>query len=138
VGGRALILLDTQALLWLSLSPERLGPSADRLARAAWLVGDLHVSAISFWEVAVLIRKKKLVLRRPVADWRAGLLGAEINEVPVDGEMGCLAESLQGVNKDPADRLILATALLKEAALLTSDSDLLAWPNPLLRIDARR
>ena len=137
MGGRALILLDTQALLWLSLGSERLGPSADRAARAAWRAGDLHVSAISFWEVVLLVRKNKLALARPVSEWREELLDAEIRELTVDGEIGCLAEGLAGLNKDPADRLITATAMLRQAALLTSDRDLLRWPGPVERINAR-
>jgi PIN domain nuclease of toxin-antitoxin system len=138
MGGRALILLDTQALVWIDIDPERLGPEADRRARAAWFVGELHVSAISFWEVAVLVRKARLSLPVPVRTWRAEMLDAGVGELPLDGETGCLAEELVGLNKDPADRLIMATALRAGAALLTADRDLLAWPGRLERIDARR
>lgn len=133
-----MILLDTHTLAWLDLEPERLGRIAGQRARAAWLVGELHVSVISFWEVAVLVRKRKLELAQSVRDWRAALLGAEIKELPLDGEVACLAEELRGVNRDPADRFIVATALTWRAPLLTADDDLLSWPGPLERIDARR
>jgi hypothetical protein len=75
----------------------------------------------------------------PVAvdSWRADLLMAGIQEIPVDGRIALLAVSLPDLHKDPADRFILATALIQQATLITADAKLLAWPGALARKDAR-
>jgi len=53
------------------------------------------------------------------------------------GMIGIAANELQNLHDDPADRLIVATALALGASLATSDARLLAWTGPLARIDAR-
>jgi PIN domain nuclease of toxin-antitoxin system len=63
---------------------------------------------------------------------RAGLI-----ELPVDGAIGILAGALDGLPGDPADRLIVATAIANDATLMTVDRRLLDWPGELDRHDAR-
>jgi PIN domain nuclease of toxin-antitoxin system len=101
------------------------------------LDGVAHVSAISFWELALKIRKGKFGLAQPIADWRASILRMGVREVAIDGLIGIAANELRNMHDDPADRLIVATALNLGASLATSDARLLAWQGPLARIDAR-
>lgn len=138
MGPRALILLDTQALVWISLDPGQLGHRAHEKAHAAWLVDELHVSAMTFWEAGMLVRKGRLTLSVSPSAWRLDLLGAGIREIPLDGEMACLAEDLTDFHGDLGDRLIVATALVAGLALLTADQLVLRWSGELPRIDARR
>lgn len=133
-----MIVLDTHVLLWMDRDDESLGPTARQLILDAWRTGAVAVSAISFWEVAMLSHKGRVAL--PVAPevWRANLLQAGVMEVPVDGRMALLAVALSGLHKDPADRFIVATAMHHRATLLTADGLILEWPLELKREDARR
>jgi PIN domain nuclease of toxin-antitoxin system len=49
-----------------------------------------------------------------------------------------MAGAIDDLHGDPADRIIVATAVLADVPLLTSDERILGWPGPLERIDARR
>ena len=67
--------------------------------------------------------------------WRRDLLAQGLVEIPVSGLIGVRAGLLAGLRGDPADRLIVATAL-EGHQLLTADSQILEWPGKLNRIDA--
>jgi PIN domain nuclease of toxin-antitoxin system len=86
----------------------------------------------------MLTRKRRLRLEQGVTSWRAELLSLGLTEEPLDGETGVAAEMLEGFHGDPADRMIVATALQTDAMLLTADEKILAWPGPLRRLDACR
>lgn len=132
-----MILLDTNALLWVHTGSARLGHRARARIESAWSTGEAAVSAITFWEVAMLERKGRLGVTRDVQRWREGLLATGLIEVPLTGEMAALAEALPGMHGDPADRMIAATAItLPDCTLLTADQRLLDWPGDLDRIDA--
>lgn len=95
------------------------------------------ISAISFWEIAMRVQKRQLQLLFDVSAWRRGLLSRGLHEVPVDGGIAVRAGLLSDLHGDPADRLIVATAL-EGYQLLTADRRLLEWPGPLNRLDASR
>jgi PIN domain nuclease of toxin-antitoxin system len=137
VGGESLILLDTHALLWLDRDDPVLGSTADRMAEGALAEGALAASAITFWEIALLLAKDRVELARPLGQWRRDLLTSGLVECPVVGEIGIAAAQLQDLHGDPADRIILATALHHRATLVTADQRLLGWTGPLERHDAR-
>ena len=130
-----MILLDTHVLLWLRLGSERLRGLARREVERAWPTGEAAVSAITFWEVALLHERGKMTLLRDIPSWRRQLLQAGLHEIPVDGEIGIRAWSLDDLHGDPADRLIVATALGGHR-LVTADRRILEWPGPLARIPA--
>ena len=88
--------------------------------------------------MAWLLRAGRITLPMATLDWRASLLAAGMREVPLDGEIAIAAVELPDFHKDPADRLIVATALDEDARLVTSDTRILAWPGPLARLDARQ
>ncbi len=131
------VLLDTHALIWLDQDDRALGPQARKSVDAALQQGRLAVSAISFWETAMLIARGRVTMALPLAAWRRDLLGLGLVEIPVDGAIGIAAAQLD-LHGDPADRIIAATARMKGAVLLTADPPLLQWKNPLERCDARR
>ncbi len=132
-----MILLDTHVLIWLMEGVPELGQ------RSLSLIHDqrapsVAVSAISFWEVAMLEARQRLRLAQPLPNWRTAILDAGIVEVAVTGEVGIAAAGLAAFHGDPADRIIVATAKLQRAVLVTADRGILDWSGPLRRQDARR
>ena len=73
-----------------------------------------------------------------VSSFRRRVLAGGANEIPVTGAIGIAAVTLPDLHGDPADRIIVATALAHDATLLTADRQLLGWSGPLKRHDARR
>ena len=126
-----MILLDTQALLWMRLGDGRLGRRARQTAERALPAGDLAVSAISLWEIAMLAGTGRIRSPDDVRAWHRELLASGVVEIPVDGEIGIRAASLNGLLRDPADRIIVATALVGGHRLVTADQRILRWTGPL-------
>jgi PIN domain nuclease of toxin-antitoxin system len=73
-----------------------------------------------------------------VRDWRARILSLGLREVPLSAEIAMRAADLENLRRDPCDRIIVATALVEDAVLLTADQPILEWPGSLRRQDARR
>ncbi len=132
-----MILLDTHVLLWLDSGDPRLGAATRRAIDRALVEDELTVSAISFWESAMLHERGRIRLLQPLSSWRRELLESGLIEVAIDGEIWILAASLPDFHSDPADRLIAATAALHRATLCTADERILGWSGDLLRHDAR-
>ena len=131
-----MILLDTQALVWLRSGSGELGRRAASVIERSWASGEVAVSAITFWEVAMLHDKGRLTLLKDVGAWRRALIQEGLVEIAVDGEIGIRAVNLQNLHADPADRIVVATGLAGHQ-LVTSDRKILGWPGPLNRLDAR-
>lgn len=131
-----MILLDTHALVWLDEASPRLGRSAREMIDAAFRDNALFVSAISFWEVGTLARKGRIRLDMELDKWRQGLVENGLNELPVTGEIAARAALLDPFHGDPADRIIVASALQHSLALVTADARLLGRGLPLTGIDA--
>jgi PIN domain nuclease of toxin-antitoxin system len=132
------LLLDTQSLVWLMEDLPALGRRARIALLDADAEGRLHVSAISFWEIGVLHRKRRLTLSMDLFEWRDAVLQRGIIEEALTGRPALLAERLEGLHADPADRMIAATARLLSLVLVTSDRKILGWKGELRRLDARR
>ena len=131
-----MILVDTHALIWLRTGDDRLGIAARRTLSDALRDGDLAVSAMTFWEVAMLKAKDRLEFPEDVRLWRREMLGQGLEEIPVDGGIAARAGMLENLHGDPADRIIVATAL-EGHRLVTADSRILDWSGNLDRLDAR-
>jgi PIN domain nuclease of toxin-antitoxin system len=132
------LVLDSHVLVWLVHGERKLGRSSRRLVDRALAADRLHVSAVTFWEVTMLHERRRLRLHQPAASWRKTALSLGVIELPLDGEIAIRAAELDGFHGDPGDRFIAATAIAREAVLLTDDDDVLAWPGPLRRHDASK
>jgi PIN domain nuclease of toxin-antitoxin system len=132
-----MILLDTHVLLWVDSDGRKLGRQSRSLIDRAWKSNGLAVSALSFWEAAVLCAKRRIRLPMPITDWRRKLLAAGLIEWPLDGEIALRANDLTTLPTDPVDRFIVATALCRNLDLMTADEPLLDWRHALQRHDAR-
>ena len=132
------VLLDTNALIWLLLDIHRLGPEETRqLADSALFDSELLVSAFSFWEVSMLMQKNRMDIEQDMSEWRDAVLDMGVREIARSGDIGILSTELDGLPADPADRIIVATALAREATLVTADARILDWRGTLDRHDAR-
>ena len=131
------MLLDTHVLVWLRTDASQMGREALGVVDRAWLAGEAAVSVITFWELAMLVAKGRMSLPDDVASWRRQNLRQGLTEIPVDGEIGARAGSLAGLHGDPADRIIVATAM-DGHRLVTADQRILDWSGPLPRLDARQ
>ena len=131
-----MILLDTHVLIWQEQGDLRLGPQTRRVIARALQEDRTAVSAISFWEVGMRVQKGRLDLLFDLGVWRRDLLDRGLIEIPVDGGIATRAGLLPNIHGDPADRIIVATAL-EGHQLVTSDGKILRWSGPLSRLDAR-
>jgi PIN domain nuclease of toxin-antitoxin system len=129
------ILLDTHAAIWLT-TDQGLGKQSRRMADKALSDDSLAISVISFWELAMLVAKGRLRALKSPGEQRAKMLAAGIRELPLTGDIAVLAGEFDNLHGDPADRIIVATAIANNATLMTADANLLQWPNPLRRQDA--
>ena len=82
------MLLDTHAALWLRAGNPKLGPAARAEIEHAWQAEEVAMSAISFWEMAMLREKGRIEYPDDVSRWWLEQLGQGLIEIPVDGEIG--------------------------------------------------
>ena len=131
-----MILLDTHTAIWFASDNPALGPASRVIADRALSEGQLAVSAIVFWELALLIAKRRFESRHPAPVSREQSLATGVGEVPLSGDIAILSVELSGLHGDPADRIMVATAMIHGATLVTADRHLLAWQHPLPRRNA--
>lgn len=131
-----MILLDTHILIWAILNSPELGYKTKILIKEHEQNNTLLVSAFSFWEIELLIQKERINLPISATVMRNRFLSQGIKEVPVDGKVGILSCQLD-LHGDPADRIIVASAIQQGATLVTADKKILAWEHGLVRHDAK-
>ena len=121
-----MIVLDTCAFIWDALQHPKLTPKAKRAIADAEQESRLMVCDITFWEVAMLVRKKRLQLELDAASFcRLALLARNIDIIFISPVIAELSVNLNDtVNHDPADRLIAASTVFMDARLVTADQNL--------------
>lgn len=127
-----MIVLDTHALLWWASGEHgQLSRAALQAIEAELDGGCIAISSISAWELAMLVARGRVALSIDSSEWLA--LTAQIEAVrfvPVDNEIAVKSVELPGeFHKDPADRIIVATARKLGAPLVTADEKILAYPH---------
>lgn len=85
----------------------------------------------------MLIAKGRLSMKAELDMWRTALLNAGLVEIPLQGLTAIRAGQLTAFHGDPADRMIVATAIENSAALMTADEKILSWGGCSPVIDAR-
>jgi PIN domain nuclease of toxin-antitoxin system len=132
------ILLDTHVLLWLDERNQRLGKTAHDMVAASH---DLRVSAMTFWELSMLLNKQQIALSKPLDQMLDEIAHAqETTVVPITAPIAIDANRLPRLHGDPVDRLLIATARDLRCPLMTADRTILdyAAAGHLRAIDARR
>jgi len=122
-------LLDTHTWIWMHSFPDQLSKPVAELLTHLEKDDALLLSAISLWEICKLIEKGKIVLREDLAVWvKAALNVPGLRVVPLDFEVFLGSTTLpQPFHNDPADQMIVATARLRDATIVTKDRQLHAY-----------
>ncbi len=116
-----MILLDTCTLLWLTSDPSQLSKKAQEKIREN--NDSLFVSSISAFEIAIKVKKKKLILPMKINHWFEETLDFHgIEEISIDSSLLIRAAELPPHHQDPCDRIMIATAESHRLILLTPDS----------------
>ena len=118
-----MIVLDTHAWLWWISNPELLSVTARKAIDHAMADGEMCISSISAWEVAILVKKGRLDLTMPAEDWIARSEALPfLRFIPVDNRIALKSANLPGqLHDDPADRIIIATTITLGGTLATKD-----------------
>jgi PIN domain nuclease of toxin-antitoxin system len=123
------LLLDTHAAIWITRNESLARPAVDALNAAHQAAGIVFVSAITAWEIGLLVSRRRLNLLTTPQRWFARLLdvpGIRLAELSPD--ILIASSFLPGEPpRDPADRILLATARELGAALITRDRLLLKY-----------
>lgn len=123
MGHDEVIVADTHAIVWWILSPSRLTPEA----RTVLDTGPVHVPIISCLEIANLTRRGRLELPLQVGAWLNAVFQLpNVSLAPLTLEIAIAAGLLGDPIRDPADRLIVATALHYGVPLITTDAKIRA------------
>ena len=115
------ILLDTHIWIWLALGEEKLGSRLRSIFERSET--ELWLSPISVWEASMLCRKGRLNLKPSSQKWiETSISKLALKEARFSFKVGLLADKLEWSNKDPADRIIVATAIESGFKLASEDS----------------
>jgi PIN domain nuclease of toxin-antitoxin system len=125
-----MIVIDTHILVWWVSGDKSLSKSALKAINET-LASDSEVivSSISAWEISMLIEKGRLVLSMDVESWLDEVSQIDgVRFMPIDNEIGVKSTVLPGeFHKDPADRMIVATARKLAVALVTADDKIIEY-----------
>lgn len=118
MGCLAMILLDTH--IWVRwLISDNMNPALiDTIENSE----QVCISSISCWEVVYLAKRGRIQLEMPSQKWiEVGLSDSSITCLPIDRQIAVLAANLPDHHRDPADRIIIATAITHGAQLMSFD-----------------
>jgi PIN domain nuclease of toxin-antitoxin system len=115
------ILLDTH--VWVRWVDPQANPLSPGIIDCIETAEQLAVSAVTCWEVAWLVRRGRLQLKLSLPDWLdQALQGSDVICIPIDRHIAVYAASLPEHHRDHADRWIIATAIERQARLISLDS----------------
>lgn len=126
-----MIVLDTHTLVWWVTGDATLSKKAKSVIAREQDGGEIIISAISAWEITMLVEKDRLVLSMDVGSWLATVAEIEgVKFLPVDVEIANKSVVLPGeFHKDPADRMIVATARKLAVPVVTKDEKIQFYPH---------
>lgn len=126
-----MILLDTHALIWWRDDSGKLSKNALAAIDKEAKNGTVSISAFSFWEIALLVEHHRLTLPSDLQTWMAAVEAINgMKFIPVDHQIAVASVQLPvGLHKDPADRILVATAMLLNIPIVTADQKMHAYPH---------
>ena len=123
-----MIVLDTHAWIWWVIGSDKLSKKAKKVCDSSEI---LLISAISVWEVAMLVAKERIGFDRDVELWiKQALALPGIRLEPLTPAIAVRSTRMPGrMRGDPADRMIAATAMEYGVSLVTCDRHLVDYPH---------
>jgi PIN domain nuclease of toxin-antitoxin system len=118
-------LLDTHAVLWVTQIHPRLSPRVKTLTGTHG-AEDFRIAAITLLEISRLARRGEIIFTRDPRDWLEDI-ARRFEVLPLTPAIAWRSASLDWTHKDPADRLICATALEHRLTLVTHDKEITRW-----------
>ncbi|MCP4414449.1 MAG: type II toxin-antitoxin system VapC family toxin [Gammaproteobacteria bacterium] len=119
-----MVVIDTHILIWFVNGSDQLSKIAqDTINQTLASDDEIIISSISTWEISMLINKNRLVLSMDIESWLNNIENIQgFRFAPVDNEIAFKSTELPGeFHKDPADRMIVATARKLAVPLITAD-----------------
>jgi PIN domain nuclease of toxin-antitoxin system len=121
-------LLDTCTLIWLASFQNALTEKVKKLLQNS--AGNLYVSSISAFEIAIKTVKGKIELPLSPDEWfKEAIRLHGIEEIPITSDIACKSALLPRFHNDPCDRIIIATAILESMAVITKDQNFYQYPD---------
>jgi PIN domain nuclease of toxin-antitoxin system len=123
-------LLDTHVALWLDSGDDRLRPSTRGLIDGCWQSGGtIYLSAVTAWEVALLVDIGRIELDLPIEEWITRFIQRPgIDPAPLGHRAASRSYRLHHFeHRDPADRLLIATAIELGCPLVSYDERILRF-----------
>ncbi len=122
-----MILLDTHTFVWWVSDRNQLSETArEALEKEA---GQLHLSVVSAWEIALLQKKNRLQLPVAASEFlQRGLIRHSIRELPLMRRTVLMAVDLPDIHNDPFDRILIVEAIQARLAIVTKDSVIPNYP----------
>ncbi len=127
-----MIVLDTHTWIWWANETGQITEAQrDAIVQERRQIGAIGISAISLWEIAMLAERQRITLHADALSWlRRSLAYPTVHLLPLTPEIAVRAYRLpEPFHRDPADRILVATALEHSCSLVTSDARITDYPH---------
>ena len=124
-------LLDTHTWIWWNMNPQQLSQRVKEIISNSDAYDEILLSAISPWEFSKLLEKKRVGISCDPEDWlKIAINMPKLRIVPLSPVLSYRSTALpQPFHNDPADQIIVATARMENATILTKDEKILNYEN---------
>ncbi len=121
-----MIVADTCTIIWSTITPNLLSKQAKEAIELAGKIQGIYFCEISLWEIAMLVKKKRLILNSSYQEFIQLIVESQAFKfIGITPRIAELANNLpKEINHDPADKIIAATSHVLNLPLVTADKNL--------------